>query len=119
MSSIISDADFRAMEKVAQQNKSDHKHFNWIMRTAKIVRHPRLLKKAVRLNSLVLLWHSVLKRTVLFRIVLPQKADLKSRRLSVFTPIGMAVIGKMENDLIKVRIGGIDKELKVVKVINA
>lgn len=118
MSSIISDADLRAMEKGAHQNKGDQKHFDWIKRTARIVRNPRLLKRVVRLNSLVLLWHSVLKRTVKFRIVLPHKADLKSRSLSVFAPISMAVIGKMENDTVRMRIGGIDKELKVLKVIN-
>lgn len=118
MTSIISDADFRAMENVAKQNNSDHKHFNWIKRTVKIVRHPKLLKKAVKLNSLVLLWHSVLKKTVKFRIVLPNHEDLKKRKLSVFAPISMAILGKMENDFVKVRIGGIDKELKVVKVIN-
>lgn len=119
MTSIMSDSDFRAMENVAQQNKTYYKHFNWIRRTVKIVRHPKLLKNAIQLNSLVLLWHSVLKKTVKFRIVLPDKADLQQRKLSVFSPISMAVIGKMENDFIKVRIDGMEKELKVIRVINA
>ncbi|MBL7932914.1 MAG: GreA/GreB family elongation factor, partial [Bacteroidia bacterium] len=91
---------------------------NWIRRTLKIVRHPKLLKKAVRLNSVVLLWHSVLKKIVKFRIVLPNNADLKTRKLSVFAPISMAILGKQENDLVKVKIGGIEKELRVLKVIN-
>lgn len=118
MTAIISDADLRAMEQVVQQNKNDHKHLNWIRRSLKIVRHPKLLKKAVRLNSVVLIWHSVLKRIIKFRIVLPHNADLKKRNLSVFAPISMAILGKMENDHVKVRIGGIEKELRLIKVIN-
>lgn len=118
MSPIISDADLRVIEEVTQQNSSDKKFLSQLLQKKKIVRDEEVSKKTIRLNSLVVLWHSILKKVVKFRIVLPTEADLKQRNLSVFAPISMAIFGSRENDSIRMNIGGMEKELKIIKVIS-
>lgn len=88
------------------------------MSKIRVVRDELLPKSTIRLNSVVLLWHSILRKTVNFRLVSPDHADLKNRNISVFSPIGMAIMGHSENDRIAVSIGGIGKELKIIKVLN-
>jgi regulator of nucleoside diphosphate kinase len=118
MHSIISDADLRAIKEVANRNSREINFLQKILQKSTIIKDKMLPKKTIRLNSLVLLWHSILKKAVKIRIVLPHKADLKKRNISVFAPISMAILGFKENDRINVRLGGIAKELRIIKVIN-
>lgn len=118
MSKIISDVDYHVLQQTAGSSPDNNRFFKKIMQKLRVVRDDLLPKSTVRLNSTVLLWHSFLKKTVRFRIVPPESADLKNKNISVFAPIGMAILGHRENDSVKVSIGGIEKELKIIKVIN-
>lgn len=74
--------------------------------------------KTVRLNSFVEIWHSVLKKVLRFRIVLPSKADFASKALSVFSPISLALIGRSENDIVEVDVAGMKKRYRILRVVN-
>ncbi len=119
MNSIISDADLRAIQNAAQKNKNDSRFFKKLLRKKKVVQDEHVPKHTVRLNSLVVLWHSILRKVVKIRIVLPGEADLKQKNISVFAPISMAIFGSRENDSIHMNIGGLKKELKIIKVISS
>lgn len=118
MKTFISENDLVAIEKVTTKNKFGKYLFDSVKRKATIVRESELPKKAVRINSLVLLWHSLLKKVVELRIVLPHKEDLKRKNVSVFSPISMAIFGRCENEKVEVNIAGIRKELRIIKVSN-
>lgn len=96
----------------------EKKQLDKIARNGVITADEQLPGKAVRLNSIVYLWHSLLRKVVRIKLVPPAMADLASRNVSALSPLGQAVFGYNENDLLKVRIGGIKKELKIVKVLN-
>ena len=119
MNTIISDADLRAIQNAAQKNKNDSRFFKKLLRKKKVVQDEHVPKHTVRLNSLVVLWHSILRKVVKIRIVLPGEADLKQKNISVFAPISMAIFGSRENDSIHMNIGGFKKELKIIKVISS
>jgi regulator of nucleoside diphosphate kinase len=74
--------------------------------------------KGVRLNSVVELWHYILQKNVKFQIVLPSQADRKNRKLSVFSPLCLAIFGRMEGELPETNRAGIRKKYKIVKVQN-
>src|SRR5688572_23725907 len=107
MSTMISDVDYHVLQKTISRDKSNLKFFKKLMAKISVVREELLPKTTVRLNSLVLLWHSFLQKTVSIRIVSPDLADLGNKNISVFAPISMALLGHKENDSIKVSIGGI------------
>lgn len=118
MDSMISDEDYGLLKKTAMAADPQNKLLKKIVRSRKIVRVDFLPKKTVKLGSIVLLWHSFLKKAVRFRIVLPDEVDNGIRNISVFAPISVAVFGHQENDHIYVKIGGIKKELRIIKVTN-
>ena len=118
MNSIISDTDVRAIEKVATKNPCDARFFQKLLRKKKVVEEKDLPKHTVRLNSMVLLWHSILKKVVKIRIVLPGDSDLRQRNISVFAPLSMAIFGSKENDRIFMSLAGMKKELRIIKVIS-
>ena len=114
----LSDADLRALNHAAQTHGCENELIADILKKAEVVDEKSLPEKTVRLNSIVLFWHSLLKKVVKLRIVLPSMADLQRRNISVFSPISMALLGHSENDSVKVTIGGLKKELKIIKVSN-
>jgi regulator of nucleoside diphosphate kinase len=114
----LSDADLRAINHAAQSRSCESELITDILQRSEVVPEINLPEKTVRLNSIVLFWHSLLKKVVKLRIVLPSKADLQTRNISVFSPIRLALLGRSENDSIHVTIGGLKKELKIIKVSN-
>ncbi len=118
MESTISAADYRAIKNSAHKSRTDNNLFRKLIRKAKIIYGAGLSANTVQLNSLVILWHSILKKIVSIRIVLPQNADLHQRKISIFAPISMAVFGLRERASVRVQAGGVEKHLKIIKVIN-
>ena len=114
----LSDADLRALNYAAQTHACEHELLSNVLQRADVVAEKDLPKKTVRLNSIVLFWHSLLKKVIKLRIVLPSMADLQNRNISVFSPISLALLGHSENDRVKVTIGGLKKELRIIKVSN-
>lgn len=116
MNTIISDADLRAIEKAAPKNSVYFGFLQKLMQKKKVVSHKDLSQQTVRLNSLVLIWHSVLKKIMKIRIVLPGEDDIKQNKISVFAPISMAIFGHRENERLLLPSAGIQKELRIIKV---
>lgn len=109
------------MRVLKDASATDHfgrKFLATIINKFRVVSKELVPKTAIRLNSLVLLWHPFLNKIVRFRIVPPDQMDLSHRNISVFAPIGMAVFGREENDRVTVTIGGIKKSLRIIKVVN-
>lgn len=119
MKTIISEADLVQLMDVLQST-SEHEAggLKQLLCEATPAKEAEVPPKTVRLNSLVVLWHSFLKKMVRLRIVLPDKADLSHRNISVLAPLSLAILGHRENDCVTVNIGGISKQLKIIKVSN-
>lgn len=119
MTPIISEADVQKLDEVVQKKQSHYKKFLiGLMNRFKKVKEHEIPKKTVRLNSVVELWHSVFKRVIKIKIVLPAQENLNTKRISFFSPISMALIGYTENDLITMKSIGMNKYLRIIKVTN-
>jgi len=116
---IISETDYTALNEVLVQQKDKERNFlKGLLQKFKRVKEKEMPEKTVRLNSIVEIWHSLLKKIIKIRIVLPYKANLKERQISVFAPISLALIGHKENDMIEMVIPGLKKQMKIIRVIN-
>lgn len=116
---IISETDFQKLDEVIENKQLNYKNFlKTLMGKFKKVKEHEISSTTVRLNSVVELWHSVLKKVIKIKIVLPYQEKLNSSNMSFFSPISMALIGYGENDLITLRSPGIDKTLRIIKVTN-
>lgn len=119
MEPIISENDFNAINKVLVEQKSKESNFlRGLLKKFKLVKEKDVSDKTVRLNSIVEIWHSLLKKIIKIRIVLPKKENIKQKYISVFSPISMALIGYKENDIVEVNMPGLKKHFKILKVTN-
>lgn len=115
----ISETDFQKLDEVLEKKQSNYKKFlKSLMNKFRKVNEHEISRKTVRLNSVVELWHSVFKKVIKIKIVLPSQENLNTRNISFFSPISMALIGYTENDLITLKSAGINKYLRIIKVTN-
>src|SRR6476661_2126629 len=100
MKPLILKSEFKKMQDVLLARNSRHGKFlqDILMNYEQV---NSLGETVVRLNSLVELWHELLKKQVKFEVVLPGNADLKKRKLSVFSPICLAILGRKEGDFVE------------------
>lgn len=72
----------------------------------------------VRLNSTVVIKDLKTKRDMTITIVLPQKADIKQRKVSVLAPIGTALIGFRKGQTVSWQVPSGKKDFKIMEVSN-
>lgn len=74
--------------------------------------------KTVRLNARVKIQDEQSGKTSSFQIVLPQFADLKSKRVSVLAPMSIALLGFKEGDRFNWEMPGGMKRILILSVEN-
>ncbi|HSV09796.1 MAG TPA: GreA/GreB family elongation factor [Hanamia sp.] len=72
----------------------------------------------VRLNSTVVIKDLKTKRDMTLTIVLPQKADIKQRKVSVLAPIGTALIGFRKGQTVSWQVPSGKKDFMIMEVSN-
>lgn len=119
MQPVISEIDHNELDQLIVKRKNhEAKFLKILLKRLKIIKEKDISRKTIRLNSLVVFWNSFLKRIVRLRIVSPDKEDLKARHVSVLSPISMAIMGYKEKDNLIVSIPGVEKKLRILRVIN-
>ena len=119
MDPVISKPDYQKLKKIIKKEKSrETPILIKYLKKLRIVTEREISRKTIRINSLVFVWHSLLKKIIRIRIVWPSKANLYFKNVSVFAPIAMALLGRKESDSLRIDSAGISKELRIIKVIN-
>jgi regulator of nucleoside diphosphate kinase len=72
----------------------------------------------VRLGSTVVIKDLVTRRDMTVTIVLPSKADIKQKKVSVLAPIGTAIIGFRKGQVVSWNVPSGKKDFKIVDVNN-
>lgn len=116
---VISEMDHNKLgQLIVKQKNHETKFLKMLLQRLKIIKEKDISKKTIRLNSWVIFWNSLLKRIVRLRIVSPEKEDLKTRHVSVLSPICMALMGYKEKDNLFLPIPGVERKLRILRVIN-
>ncbi len=89
------------------------------IKRAIIVKNSAFPSNTVRINSNVKILNLETEETSVFTIVIPQSADIKSKKVSVLTPMGTALIGFREGDLISWKMPNGMKHFKILEVDNS
>jgi regulator of nucleoside diphosphate kinase len=85
--------------------------------SAKLFPQNEIAKNVITMNSRVRLKDVTTKRVAEITITYPQDADSRDRRVSVFSEIGLALLGQKENDIVSWRIPNGTGRFEVEKVI--
>ena len=88
------------------------------LKKAQIVEDDSMSADIVRLGSTVVIKDLVTRRDMTITIVLPLKADIKQKKVSVLAPIGTALIGFRKGQTVSWNVPSGKKDFKIVDVNN-
>ncbi|HNZ28927.1 MAG: Transcription elongation factor GreA [Candidatus Aerophobetes bacterium ADurb.Bin490] len=103
-------------------NGSNRKYFDQLLKEisrAKVIKNGQEQRKGlVRIGSTVEMIDEDTGEKTVFKLVLPAEADAEGEKVSVLAPIGTAVIGYSENDIIEWKVPLGIRRIKLNKVDN-
>ena len=85
---------------------------------AEIVPEEAIGNDVIRLNSYFEVEELQSKKLIRLTLTLPRAADLRQGKISVFSPLGVALIGYRQGMELHWNLPGGQKKLKILKVIN-
>lgn len=119
MKPIISEIDYKLFyELLTSQQNNIGKNLGQEITNATIVKEEEMDKKTIRLNSYVEIEEVSNGKKIKLKIVMPDCVDLRNHRISVFSPLSVALIGYKENDLIPCTTPVGQTSFKINKVVN-
>ena len=89
------------------------------LKKAQIVTSEDFPEDVVRLDSTVVIRDIKTGRDMTITIVLPQKADIKLKKVSVLAPIGTALIGFRRGQTVSWQVPSGKKDFKIMEVDNS
>jgi len=89
------------------------------LKKAKVVTSEDFPDDVVRLDSSVVIRDMKTKRDMTLTIVLPQKADIKQKKVSVLAPVGTALIGFRKGQIVSWEVPSGKKDFKIMEVNNS
>jgi regulator of nucleoside diphosphate kinase len=88
-----------------------------LLETAKLFPPKQISKTVITMNSRVEVRNLATNRTAELSITYPQDADPRERRVSVFSEIGLELLGRKENDIVSWKVPGGTGQFEVKKVV--
>ena len=88
------------------------------LKKAKLVSRDEFPSDVVRLNSIVRIKPADKDQEIELMIVLPDKADIKERKISIMSPVGTALIGFRQGENIKWQVPSGKKTFTILEVNN-
>lgn len=88
------------------------------LKKARLVDKEKIPSDVVRLNSSVTIKDEKENKVIQLTVVMPEKADIKQRRISIFSPIGAALIGYRKGKKVSWNVPAGQKTFLILDVSN-
>src|SRR5215203_1824655 len=99
-------------------NRKDGEELETEIKRAKLVAQEELPGDVVRLNSTVTIKDETNAKVMRVVVVTPAKADIKQKKISVMSPVGIALIGFRKGQRIKWEVPAGKKTFVILDVVN-
>ncbi len=114
----ILNAHVKNLQGMQVNEKENFSKLSQELKKAQIVDAENFPDDIVRLDSTVVIKDLQTKREMTITIVLPQKADIKQKKVSVLAPIGTALIGFGKGQKVSWEVPSGKKDFKIMEVSN-
>lgn len=124
MRPIISETDYKTIYSLIQdlpaaQRTKEMGQLQRELNSALRVADEKLGEDIIRLNSYFEVKDMATGKTLQLYLVMPKLADLSQQKISILSPLGVALIGFKEGMLVEWVLPGGPKKLKILKVVNS
>ena len=119
---VVPESDFPLLKRLASTQNvyaDDEMSLKHEIKRAIVVKNSAFPANTVRLDSSVKILNLETQETSVFMIVIPKAADIRSKKVSVLSPMGTALIGFREGDMISWKMPSGMKHFKILEVDNS
>nr|WP_294894143.1 GreA/GreB family elongation factor [uncultured Pedobacter sp.] len=116
---IIGLREYQLLEKHlkgSNMSKYNNEKLENELKYAKVVKTSELPSKAIILNSMVEIEETISNKKFHFQVVMPNEANIRENKISVFTPMGAAVLGYLEGSFVEWEMPNGVQKFKITKV---
>jgi regulator of nucleoside diphosphate kinase len=124
-STIVTDADMDRLSRLVRALKHslfrDQLQLDLLEQTlesAEVTPSERIPRDVIRMNSRIRVLDFDTRKKELYTLVFPENADISTSRISVLAPVGIALLGHRQGDVIEARVPGGTRRLRVEQVLN-
>jgi len=122
---IVADADMDRLSRLARALKlslfRDQLQLELLEQTlesAEITSSERIPRDVIRMNSRIRVLDFDTRKVELYTLVFPENANLSTGSMSVLAPVGIALLGHRQGDVIETKVPGGTRRLRVERVLN-
>lgn len=115
---IILLSEYQALRELIKRNPKEGMQLSEELNRAIVIKEEELNKKIIRIGSEVEFEVVKTKHKMKVQLVLPEQSNLKQQKISIFAPLGTALIGFSENDEVEWDMPGGKMTLKILTVSN-
>lgn len=121
---IVTERDYALISKFINYNPKNLSYYAYSrlvdeLKEASIVAGDKTPQGVIGLNSEVMLYENTLGKEIKVTLVLPSKVNPKNNMVSIFSPLGVALIGYREGDSLEWEVHGNVRKYKILQVYNA
>jgi regulator of nucleoside diphosphate kinase len=81
--------------------------------SAEVAPWERIARDVIRMNSTIRVLDLETRQKELYTLVFPDNADIATNRISVLAPVGIALLGRRQGDVIETKVPGGARRLRV------
>jgi regulator of nucleoside diphosphate kinase len=122
---IVADADMDRLSRLARALKlslfRDQLQLELLEQTlesAEITSSERIPRDVIRMNYRIRVLDFDTRKVELYTLVFPENANLSTGSMSVLAPVGIALLGHRQGDVIETKVPGGTRRLRVERVLN-
>lgn len=120
---VVTERDYTLISRFINANAKKISNYSYLrlleeLKEANIVAGDQPPSGVIGLNSEVTLFENTLGKELKVTLVMPSKTDPQQNRVSIFSPLGIALIGYHEGDVVEWEVHGAVRQYKVLRVIN-
>ena len=122
---IVSDADMdrlsrlvRALKHSLFRDQQQLELLDQTLESAEVRLPDRVPRDIIRMNSRARVFDFDTRQKEVYTLVFPDEANFSSRAISVLAPLGIALLGRKQGDIIEARVPGGIRRLRVDRVLQ-
>ena len=117
---VVTDDDMNRLSRLVQalkhslfRDQLQLESLEQTLASAEVAPRERIARDVIRMNSTIRVLDLDTRKKERYTLVFPDSADISTRQISVLAPVGIALLGRRQGDVIETKVPGGARRLRV------
>jgi regulator of nucleoside diphosphate kinase len=117
---VVTDDDMDRLSRLVQvlkhslfRDQLQLESLEQVLASAEVAPRERIARDVIRMNSTIRVLDLDTRTKERYTLVFPDNADISTHQISVLAPVGIALLGRRQGDVIGTKVPGGDRRLRV------